>query len=184
MSETQQILRGGRLLDAAGHSAEPADIVIRGDSIVEIGTPGCAAPDGATVVDARDRLLMPGLDARTAAQRTPADRRRLHRRRQVSRRQAVGLRDGPPRLHRLHRHVRGVPAAVARRAGSGRTGLYRCRYACRHHSDDGDAQFLERHPRPVRRTARSAAARRREAQPRHRRSGGGNLPRCAAALAA
>jgi guanine deaminase len=61
MSETIQILRGGRLLDIAGHTAEPADILLRGDTIAEIGPPGLAAPGHATTVDASDRLLMPGL---------------------------------------------------------------------------------------------------------------------------
>jgi len=61
MPQTTQIVRGGRLLDAAGHSAAPADILIRGDSILEIGAPGLAAPADAAIVDASDRLLIPGL---------------------------------------------------------------------------------------------------------------------------
>jgi len=55
------IIRGGRVLDAAGHRAEPADVLIDGDTIREIGRPGLAAPQDAVTVDARDRLLMPGL---------------------------------------------------------------------------------------------------------------------------
>ena len=55
------VIRGGRLLDAPGHRAEPADILIVGGTIREIGPPGLAAPDGATVVDAAWKLLMPGL---------------------------------------------------------------------------------------------------------------------------
>ena len=47
-----QIVRGGRLLDIAGHSADPKDILIEGYSIREIGEPGMAAPDGAREVDA------------------------------------------------------------------------------------------------------------------------------------
>src|SRR5262252_10259056 len=59
MSHT--ILRGGRLLDITAGTAEPADILIEGDTIREIGPPGCAAPDGATEISAARRLLHPGL---------------------------------------------------------------------------------------------------------------------------
>src|SRR5438093_3932010 len=55
------IIRGGRLLDVRAHRAYPADVLIAGDSIAEIGAPGLAAPAGATVVDARGMLLHPGL---------------------------------------------------------------------------------------------------------------------------
>ena len=61
MSEQVQVIRGGQLLDIAKHTAEPADILIRGTTIAEIGAPGMAAPDDAQVIDARDRMLMPGL---------------------------------------------------------------------------------------------------------------------------
>ncbi len=56
-----QIVRGGRLLDIAGHGAAFTDILIEGDVIREIGAPGMAAPDGAREVDAGRRLIMPGL---------------------------------------------------------------------------------------------------------------------------
>jgi 5-methylthioadenosine/S-adenosylhomocysteine deaminase len=55
------IVRGGRLLDARGHRADPADILITGDTIGEVGAPGLTAPAGAAVVDARGLLLHPGL---------------------------------------------------------------------------------------------------------------------------
>jgi 5-methylthioadenosine/S-adenosylhomocysteine deaminase len=55
------IVRGGRLLDARAHRADPTDLLIRGDTIAEIGAPGLAAPPDATVVDARGLLLHPGL---------------------------------------------------------------------------------------------------------------------------
>jgi len=55
------IVRGGKLLDIAKHKAAPADILIKGDTIAEIGRPGLAAPAGATVIDARNRLVHPGL---------------------------------------------------------------------------------------------------------------------------
>jgi 5-methylthioadenosine/S-adenosylhomocysteine deaminase len=55
------ILRGARVLDIGAGTAAPADILIDGDTIREIGAPGCAAPDGADAVDASDRLIHPGL---------------------------------------------------------------------------------------------------------------------------
>jgi guanine deaminase len=55
------VIRGGRLLDIAGHAAPPADLLLAGDAVAEIGAPGMAAPEGARVVDAAGRLLMPGL---------------------------------------------------------------------------------------------------------------------------
>lgn len=54
-------IRNGRLLDIATGRAEPADILVEGDSIREIGPPGLGAPDGARIIDAADRALMPGL---------------------------------------------------------------------------------------------------------------------------
>ena len=55
------IIRGGRVLDAPAHRADPADVLVDGGVIREIGRPGMAAPEGAAAVDARDRLLIPGL---------------------------------------------------------------------------------------------------------------------------
>lgn len=55
------IVRGGKLLDIAKRKAVPADILIKGDTIAEIGRPGLATPAGATVVEARHRLMHPGL---------------------------------------------------------------------------------------------------------------------------
>jgi 5-methylthioadenosine/S-adenosylhomocysteine deaminase len=55
------VVRGGRVLDIKRHAAPKADILIKGDTILEIGKPGLAAPATATVIDARDRLLQPGL---------------------------------------------------------------------------------------------------------------------------
>jgi 5-methylthioadenosine/S-adenosylhomocysteine deaminase len=55
------IIRGGKLLDIAKRKAVPVDILIKGDTIAEIGRPGLAAPAGATVVDAKHRLMHPGL---------------------------------------------------------------------------------------------------------------------------
>ncbi len=58
---THTILRGGRVLDIAAGTAQLADILIEGETIREIGPPGCAAPEGATEISAARRLLHPGL---------------------------------------------------------------------------------------------------------------------------
>jgi guanine deaminase len=55
------VIRHGRVVDAAARSAPLADVLIADGRIVEIGAPGLKAPDAAQVVDATDRLLMPGL---------------------------------------------------------------------------------------------------------------------------
>jgi 5-methylthioadenosine/S-adenosylhomocysteine deaminase len=71
------VIRGARVLNArrhAGHVAgEPsdlavtlrgapyADILIRDDTIREVGAPGLAAPADAVVIDGKDCLLIPGL---------------------------------------------------------------------------------------------------------------------------
>jgi 5-methylthioadenosine/S-adenosylhomocysteine deaminase len=59
--QTATIVRGGRVLDIRAHRADPADLLITGDTITEVGPPGLAAPAGATVVDAAGTLLHPGL---------------------------------------------------------------------------------------------------------------------------
>ena len=56
-----KVIRGGRVLDIRGHAAPKADILVKGDTIVEIGRPGLPAPADAQVIDARNRLLHPGL---------------------------------------------------------------------------------------------------------------------------
>jgi guanine deaminase len=55
------IIRGGLLLEARAHRAEPADVLVTGDTIAEIAAPGAAAPADARVLDARGLLLHPGL---------------------------------------------------------------------------------------------------------------------------
>lgn len=55
------IVRGGRVLDIRAHRADPADILLAGDTIDEIGAPGLAAPSDATTIDARGTLLHAGL---------------------------------------------------------------------------------------------------------------------------
>ncbi len=55
------VVRGGKLLDISRRQALPVDILIKGDTIAQIGPRGLKAPAGATVIDARHRLMHPGL---------------------------------------------------------------------------------------------------------------------------
>src|SRR5258707_2178166 len=55
------MIRGGRVLDIAAGTAEPADILIEDDTIREIGPPGIPAPDGAAAIAAERKLIHPGL---------------------------------------------------------------------------------------------------------------------------
>ena len=55
------LIRGGRVVNPRARCANPADVLIAGDTILEIGPPGLAAPDDATVIEAQQRLLIPGL---------------------------------------------------------------------------------------------------------------------------
>lgn len=55
------VIRGGRVVDAKARRADALDILIVDDTIREVGRPGMAAPDGARVVDAKNRALIPGL---------------------------------------------------------------------------------------------------------------------------
>lgn len=61
MPRDHTVIRGGRLLDVDGHRAPPTDILIEGDTILELGAPGLAAPEAAEAVDATGMLLHPGL---------------------------------------------------------------------------------------------------------------------------
>jgi len=56
-----KIIRGGRLLSADFRRAEAADILIKGNRFEAITAPGVEAPSDAELIDASDRLLMPGL---------------------------------------------------------------------------------------------------------------------------
>jgi 5-methylthioadenosine/S-adenosylhomocysteine deaminase len=41
------VIRGGRVVETRAHTAPPADILVEGDTIREIGAPGLAAPASA-----------------------------------------------------------------------------------------------------------------------------------------
>ena len=61
MAKSTVVIRGGRVVDIGGHAAPKADILVKGDTIAEIGRPGMPAPPHAKVIDAKGRLLHPGL---------------------------------------------------------------------------------------------------------------------------
>lgn len=60
-SDTFGVVRGGQVLDLATRSLRAADILIEGDRIAEVGPPGLTAPADATLFDAADRAIVPGL---------------------------------------------------------------------------------------------------------------------------
>ena len=62
-----QIIRGGRILSLPSHRGEPGDVLLEDGTIRAVGPPGLAAPPDAEVIDARDRLLLPGLVTFAAA---------------------------------------------------------------------------------------------------------------------
>lgn len=55
------VIRGSSVLTSAGTQAQPLDILIKDDSIVDIGPQGLSAPEHAITIDATDFLLHPGL---------------------------------------------------------------------------------------------------------------------------
>jgi 5-methylthioadenosine/S-adenosylhomocysteine deaminase len=55
------VVRGGRLVVPGQAMPRPANILIRGDTIHDIGEPGMAVPEGTVPVDAQGMLLHPGL---------------------------------------------------------------------------------------------------------------------------
>ena len=54
------LIRGARVVDGTGAPARVADTLIRGGKIEAVG-PGLTVPEGARVVDAAGRTLLPGL---------------------------------------------------------------------------------------------------------------------------
>lgn len=54
------LISGGRLVDAVAWNGEAADVLVVDGAIAEIG-PRLAAPEGAAVLDAAERLILPGL---------------------------------------------------------------------------------------------------------------------------
>ena len=60
-SSSFQVIRNGRVLDIGTCTVNEVDILIKEDSIEEIGPWGLESPADAVVVDATDRLIIPGL---------------------------------------------------------------------------------------------------------------------------
>ena len=58
MTDAEILIRGGDLVDGTGAAARRADVRVRGDEIVEIGTD--LPVDGATVIDASGAVVTPG----------------------------------------------------------------------------------------------------------------------------
>lgn len=56
-----QVIRGGWVLRGADAQATPLDILLKGDTIIELGAPDFEVPAGAREIDARGKLLHPGL---------------------------------------------------------------------------------------------------------------------------
>ena len=54
-------ITNGRVLDTETSTAPAADILINQGRIETVGPPGIAAPRDATVIDAAERLVIPGL---------------------------------------------------------------------------------------------------------------------------
>jgi len=61
VSPAHTVVRGGRVLDPAAGTADAADLLIRDGRIEALGPPGMEAPADAALVDAGDRLIIPGL---------------------------------------------------------------------------------------------------------------------------
>ncbi len=57
---TQILIRGARVFDGSGAAPVSADVLVEGDRISRVGG-DLAAPDGAEVVDAAGKFLMPGM---------------------------------------------------------------------------------------------------------------------------
>ena len=161
------IVRGGKLLDIAKRKAVPADILIKGDTIAEIGRPG---PRGARRRH-RDRRPEPAdaprpdqcpypragqsrqghgrsMVARAAADGQPVDQRRPLARGQVPLEPDRRGRDGHEGLHCRLRPRRRVPPAVRRWPVGDGQGLRGGRHARRAGADGGRHHLLRRHSRP------------------------------------
>ena len=54
-------IRNGTVVDVERGVAERLDVLVDDTTIREIGPPGLAAPEGARVIDATHRVLLPGL---------------------------------------------------------------------------------------------------------------------------
>ena len=55
------LITNGLILDSGQAAASRGDILIEGDTIKTVTAPGLSAPPEARVIDATDRLIIPGL---------------------------------------------------------------------------------------------------------------------------
>ena len=55
------LVRGGLVLQPGGERFAPADLLIDGETIADVVAPGSVSGEGRQVVDAQDRLVIPGL---------------------------------------------------------------------------------------------------------------------------
>lgn len=55
------VIRGGSILEFSEHRARPLDVVVRDGRIADLAAPGAVTDVNAAVVDAHNRLLVPGL---------------------------------------------------------------------------------------------------------------------------
>lgn len=60
-TESRILIRGGLVVDAEAGTAHPRDILVTGDRISEVAAPGSIVAPDATLLDAADRLVIPGL---------------------------------------------------------------------------------------------------------------------------
>ena len=60
-NQRSKIVRNARVLVAGATRADALDLLIENGRIRAIGAPGMAAPGDAELVDAADRLVIPGL---------------------------------------------------------------------------------------------------------------------------
>ncbi|MDP6391399.1 MAG: hypothetical protein QGI35_00330, partial [Arenicellales bacterium] len=55
------LITNGLVMGSGQSDTCPADILIEGDTIRTVGPPGLSAPTQTHVIDASDRLIIPGL---------------------------------------------------------------------------------------------------------------------------
>jgi 5-methylthioadenosine/S-adenosylhomocysteine deaminase len=84
MARAFTVIRNGHLVDLRQRRTAAADILIEGDTIREIGSPGIDAPDDATLAEASDRAMMPGLVNGLVHGRRPSNNRPNSKQRQAA----------------------------------------------------------------------------------------------------
>ena len=90
-------IQGGKLVDPVGNRVEDLDLLIEGDRVVKILPPGVFSDTGPRLkrIDARNRLVVPGLVDMHVHLRNPATSTKRRLPREVSRVWPEGLRRSP-----------------------------------------------------------------------------------------